>query len=368
MAEGLELTTTDPGEGGSKKLVGMFDMRPKSLTEAMEFSKLMAKSQLVPDQYKDKPQDILIAVQMGAELGLSPLQSVNSIAVINGRPTMWGDAVLAVVQRANVLDPNFGNGGIVELQPDEAKEKGYGECEIKRKGWEKTLLRRFTREMAEKAGLYERSKGRGRGDGPWITYEGRMLQMRARSWALRDGCADVLKGLRVGEEEQDWVTVGRTQEGHELSIPRARVQAGQVDEFLQESTRNGERRSVANGGGGRTQISQGASESQVWTGTLESIPFKDGTTKSGRNKGKPYRKYTVKGSGGFEATTFDRDLIEGLKEKGIGKGSEVEIEWSTDKYGKKVESIEPHIPETAETENGGEGDGLFDPPPAEKEK
>ena len=39
--------------------------------------------------------------------------------------------------------------------------------------------------------------------GPWQQYPYRMLQMRARSWGLRDGFADALKGMQVREEIED---------------------------------------------------------------------------------------------------------------------------------------------------------------------
>jgi hypothetical protein len=51
-------------------------------------------------------------------------------------------------------------------------------------------------EDAEKAGL----KGK---QGPWTNYPKRMLQMRARSWCLRDVYPDVLRGVHVAEEAQD---------------------------------------------------------------------------------------------------------------------------------------------------------------------
>lgn len=42
-----------------------------------------------------------------------------------------------------------------------------------------------------------------RGKGPWQQYPKRMLSMRARTLAARDGAADALMGLQVAEEMQD---------------------------------------------------------------------------------------------------------------------------------------------------------------------
>ena len=73
-------------------------LAPQNMTEAMDFSKMLASSQMVPKQYQRKPQDILVAVQWGYELGLQPLQALQNIAIINGKPSVYGDAALALVK------------------------------------------------------------------------------------------------------------------------------------------------------------------------------------------------------------------------------------------------------------------------------
>src|SRR5271169_5043266 len=70
---------------------------PTTFAEALTFSEYLAKSDLAPKDFKDKPANVLIALQMGAELGLPPMAALQNIAVINGRPSLWGDAALAVV-------------------------------------------------------------------------------------------------------------------------------------------------------------------------------------------------------------------------------------------------------------------------------
>lgn len=60
-----------------------------------------------------------------------------------------------------------------------------------------TIARSFSVSDAKKAGLWNKQ-------GPWQQYPKRMLQMRARAWALRDGCADMLRGFQVREEVEDY--------------------------------------------------------------------------------------------------------------------------------------------------------------------
>src|SRR3990167_1988814 len=165
-------------KGKEMALTGGFSLQPKTLEEAIKFAELMAKSDLVPKDFVGKPGNVLVAVQMGAELGLPPMQAIQSIAVINGRPAIWGDGLLAVGQSKPAYESHR------ETQ-DPAGQ--WAEITVKRKGSEPHTVR-FTAEMAKKAGLWGKQ-------GPWTNYPTRMLQMRARSWALRDKFADVLKGI-----------------------------------------------------------------------------------------------------------------------------------------------------------------------------
>ena len=65
---------------------------PQTLTEATELAGLLAQSTIVPIDFRGKPGDVLVAMMMGGEVGLSPIQSLQNIAVINGRPCIWGDS------------------------------------------------------------------------------------------------------------------------------------------------------------------------------------------------------------------------------------------------------------------------------------
>lgn len=165
-------------------------LQPTTMGEAMQFSEMLAKSSLVPKQFQGKSGDILVAMQMGAELGLSPMQAVQNIAVINGRPSVWGDALLAVVQgRSDFEDIDETNNGSKDA------ESWAAICIIKRKG-RSPVQRSFSVADAKRAGLWGKQ-------GPWTQYPKRMMQMRARGFALRDAYADALRGIWMAEEAQD---------------------------------------------------------------------------------------------------------------------------------------------------------------------
>jgi len=72
--------------------------RGDTVADMMRLADLLAQSEMVPPDYRDKPANVFLALQWGQELGLGPLQALQNIACINGRPSIWGDAALALVQ------------------------------------------------------------------------------------------------------------------------------------------------------------------------------------------------------------------------------------------------------------------------------
>ena len=189
-------------ERGSSVLAKMptagFALAPTNFEEAYRIAQMISQSAFVPASYRGKPNDCLAAMAYGQEVGLSPLQALQGVAVINGRPSLWGDALLGII-RANpsvlsVSESIAGEG-----------EEAVATCTIRRqrRGDEiEETTRTFSVADAKAAKLWLK-KGKDGQDTPWMTYPKRMLQMRARSWAARDSCADILKGIAMVEEMLD---------------------------------------------------------------------------------------------------------------------------------------------------------------------
>lgn len=164
-------------------------LEPTNLKEAKEFADTLSKSGLVPKEFQAKPNNILVAVQWGYEIGLAPMQALQNIAVINGRPSLWGDSLLALVKS----HPAFAGSR-------EWMEGDIAFCEIKRtlaNGKEETTLAQFSKEDAQRANLLNKQ-------GPWKQYPKRMMQLRARGFAIRDAFPDAVKGMITAEEAMDY--------------------------------------------------------------------------------------------------------------------------------------------------------------------
>ena len=170
----------------------------QTMAEAMSFASMVAKSDFAPKDFKGKPESCLLAIQHGSEVGLSPMQSLQSIAVINGRPTIWGDAALALVQSSPACE-------YVREYIEGEGDNATAVCEVKRRGYPAPTVSRFSMADAKRAGLAGKT-------GPWTQYPARMLALRARGFALRNAFADALRGLVTAEEAQDYPTVTVTPE------------------------------------------------------------------------------------------------------------------------------------------------------------
>lgn len=159
---------------------------PKSVEEMFRVATAISQSGLAP-RTLDTKEKVLVAVMAGAELGLAPHQAVQSFYVVNNRPTLWGDAIPALL---------WANGFKLREWLEGEGDALTAYCEVTRPGGE-VIPGEFSVSDAKKAKLFSK-------DGPWQTAPKRMLKMRARAFAARDGASDVLKGFQIREEVEDY--------------------------------------------------------------------------------------------------------------------------------------------------------------------
>lgn len=180
---------------------------PTTVEEAARMAQAVIMGGFAPDSYKDKisglfdPNKIMLGIMAAMEAGLQPLYGLRQIAIINGRPTIWGDAAMALVQSKNLIDEYIEERiGTAPTNADLSKwPAGYGwKVTIRRKGQKGEYVGEFTVAMAKRANLWLNPK-----KAPWREHPDRMLKIRARAFPLRDGFADALAGLAIREEVED---------------------------------------------------------------------------------------------------------------------------------------------------------------------
>lgn len=208
----LFTTTTQESEGRMTTEISTNTTPARGLAlatfdDAFRFAKVVASTEFAPKDFRGKPEACMLAIQAGSEVGLSPMQSLQSIAVINGRPSIWGDAAMALVQASPVCE-------FVREYTEGDGDNLVAVCEAKRRGYPAPTVVRFSVADAKKAGLWGKS-------GPWQQYPARMLALRARGFALRNAFADALRGLITAEEAQDYPQATPTQPPREPVVVRA---------------------------------------------------------------------------------------------------------------------------------------------------
>lgn len=189
MKNGKDVAVEEKPQEQSLTIGKVFSLTPTNLDQAIKLAELIAGSDLAPKDFKGKSGNCLIAMQMGMEVGLAPMQAIQNIAVINGKPSVYGD-----VGKALLFSKGF---KIDERDTKETKAKGEAWCKVTRPDGE-FAERTFSLEDAKTAGLWGKQ-------GPWTTNPYRQMAWRAFWFAARDKAADVLKGICGAEEVEDYV-------------------------------------------------------------------------------------------------------------------------------------------------------------------
>jgi hypothetical protein len=162
---------------------------PQDFDQAFRFAQMVHSSGMAPTGL-GKPEALMAAILHGLEVGMTPMNAIQVIAVVNGRAVIFGDGAIGLVRGS----------GLCEYVDEKIEGDGdamVATCETKRVGEPRAVVRRFSVADAKAASLWGKS-------GPWKLYPARMLQMRARGFALRDAFADVLRGLAIREEVEDY--------------------------------------------------------------------------------------------------------------------------------------------------------------------
>ena len=179
-----------------------------TMEQAIKVAEMLAKSTLVPKAYHGQPANVLVAMAYGESFGMQPLQAMQSVAVVNGMPGLYGDGLLAVCRSCSSWE-----------WMQEAIDGETAICTAKRRS-EPEVTATFSVADAKRAQLWGKQ-------GPWTQYPMRMLAMRARAFALRNLYADVLRGMGSAEELQDIPA----------EMPAVQVEPARIDNAEQPQTK-----------------------------------------------------------------------------------------------------------------------------------
>lgn len=160
---------------------------PTSFEDVQRFANVAVKAGFFKGNQETALALATLAIMQGMELGIQPMQSIQQIAVINGRCQVWGDLIPGLI---------WSHGHEIDERLEGEGDETVAYCKITRGDNGKVIERLFSVKQAKVAGLWKKA-------GPWTQYPDRMLQMRARGFCARDAIPDVLRGMAIREEMQD---------------------------------------------------------------------------------------------------------------------------------------------------------------------
>lgn len=173
-----------------------------TFAEQMQYAKTVCQGSLVPSAYRGQPANVLIAMDFGRSMGLSPAESLYRITVINGRPSASAELIAANVRRA---------GHRLRVKKDDRARKAT--CEIvRRDDPDFTFTATWDMAKAQQANLYGKEN--------WRKYPMAMLTARSITECARDACPEALYGVVYTGEE-----LGASQTGPDGAAEPVAVEA-----------------------------------------------------------------------------------------------------------------------------------------------
>lgn len=169
---------------------------PRTIDECTDLAERLSKSSLLPKAMQGKMPDVLVTILAGQEMGFAPMASLRAIHVIEGKPILSADGMVALV---------LGSGKAVYFDRIEESETSVT-YETLRQGSKTPRRCTWTMAMAKVAGLHLKDNWRG--------YPRAMLASRAKAELARDVYPDVLAGCstqdEVDHERAPYVAPART--------------------------------------------------------------------------------------------------------------------------------------------------------------
>lgn len=193
------------------------------LAAKVDYARFLAKADLLPRAYQDKPANLLYAIEYGAMLGLPPIAAIVGIHVIDGKPTMSAGLMAAKVRQA---------GHRIRIQSTGEGDQAKARCTITRSDdpdFEYSAT--WTMERAKTAGLLGKTN--------WRQHPIQMLKNRATSECCRDACQEVLLGIHYIPDE-----LGGEDDGGEIihdgwpTLPNGQLDLSKMSEEAKDASGN----------------------------------------------------------------------------------------------------------------------------------
>jgi len=157
----------------------------------MGMAEFLSKSTIIPVQYQNRSENILIAIDLASRMGVSVLALMQSLYIINGKPSLSGQAIASLIRSSG----QFTN---VELHyTGEPHTDSWGAFVTAERNGKLLKGAEVTVKMAKAEGWYQKNGSK------WQTLTELMLSYRSYTYFARMYAPEILLGLHVIEEVED---------------------------------------------------------------------------------------------------------------------------------------------------------------------
>ncbi|MBM6588809.1 recombinase RecT [Brevibacterium sp. RIT 803] len=180
-----------------------------TIGEKQQYAELLAQASLLPKQYQRNPANVLLAMELGQSLSIPPIQAINEVHVIEGKPSASANLIGGLVRRA---------GHVLRIRVDREAMAATAQI-IRNDDPDYTFEVTWTMDDAKRAGSTNKDN--------WKKYPIAMLKARAITEVAREACPEALMGISYTPDELGAVV---DQDGNPVNVaanaapmPRART-------------------------------------------------------------------------------------------------------------------------------------------------
>ena len=178
----------------------------KMMNMSFRTARMLSCSALVPDQYRQSPENCLVAIDIANRMGISPLMVMQNLYVVKGKPSWSGSFCAAAINGSGRFTP-------LEFIFVGEKDKPSWGCyatAVRAANGVRCYSDTITMAMAQSEGWLNKPGSK------WKTMPMQMMMYRAAAFFARAHCSDILLGLPTYEEVQD--VKGYEEEGKQTVV------------------------------------------------------------------------------------------------------------------------------------------------------
>lgn len=210
MNENTELITQTEADQQKLQLPAATNLlqNSKLLNQIFKLSNIYSGSSMVPDNYRGKPDNCFVALELASRMDVSPVLVMQNLYIVQGKPSWAGQACKALIDGSG----KFRESEYIMTGSFEDGSRGCYLQAVNSKTGKLVKGTEITLKMARDEGWMNKNGSK------WKTMPEQMLKYRAAAFFARTECPEVLMGFQTAEETEDVYGATPKQEPEKVKI------------------------------------------------------------------------------------------------------------------------------------------------------